>query len=195
MQVSSDDNIREWLYQFALQSVRGMSFNATSVLDCPVASGAVRERVRELCDSNLQRGKRDAAARISGYTGILETLAEEYPKEDPILLLWRVWFEDGQTSLASSDLLGRKPITRQSLAYRCLVKGLYANVANALNDERDRLLSEVHSQTRPITSADVEASRLRVAAALRSWRLRRKALQGARETALRSHRRQKIPHG
>ena len=192
MQIPSEQPTSEWLYNYALWTLRSMSFNTPSILDCPIASGAVRDRVRELCDANLRSGTRDAAARISAYSSVLETIAKEYPLEDPVLLCWRVWLEDGKAPLASSDVSKRKPMDRKSNSYRCMASGLYTNIANALEHERDRLLSEIHVEGRALTSADVEESRLRVAAAIRSWRLRRQAIPRSIATAIRKHRRPSV---
>lgn len=162
---------RRLLGELSLWALRELSDNVPTILDCPVVGRAVAEQVRIFRDADLQR--RELATRrglaLPGCSELLETLKKAFPNEDPVLLLWRVRFEEFQTSLASSGVLPERPaISRAS--YRALVEGLYVHPWAAIKSLRNALYNEVHVKGRSLRGEDVQEARDWYRRVIRAWR-------------------------
>ena len=131
-------------------------------------AGIVKERVLTICDANLRPDARDAKTRIRGYTSVLKTLEAEYPIEDPILLLWRVWDEKRETALAYDPIHKGPPTSVQARSYQSMAKRFHPSVRGTLVNERDVLLHKIHDEGRPLTREDITEARTRINYAVRS---------------------------
>lgn len=124
LNVQRSDTDQRWTQCKAcrLRSLSPMCEATYDVLDVEVPTGSDRARIDRLCYAYLRAGPMSGDTASKGFRIVYETLAEMYPSTCPVLLLWRIRWQELTAALAC-PAIRRPPPQEGSRAHRAMAMG------------------------------------------------------------------------
>lgn len=98
------------LAEYAVRVLSELQNYQASVLDCPIMGRIAAQRVREIYYSHIQTRELSSRVQRPPSPTVLKEIAEAFPREDPLLLCWRVRLEDFAVPLSRDTVHQSYPV-------------------------------------------------------------------------------------